>query len=70
MYIKRRNFEILVIYNINGSTLYISRRIYALWTKIPQDPVFLIGFATEKWRGRPLYTNNNNFITHWLVTKG
>jgi hypothetical protein len=28
-YIKRRNFEILVMYNINGGMLYMSRRTCA-----------------------------------------
>jgi hypothetical protein len=69
MYIERRNFEILVTHYINGGTSYMSRRTYALRTKILQDTDFLLGFATETWRGHLLKANDDNFITRWLVVK-
>jgi hypothetical protein len=70
MYIERRNFEVSAIHNIDGGTSCMSGRTCALLTKILKDPAFFTGFATEKWRGRSLNADDDNFITRWLVIKG
>lgn len=69
-YIERRNFEVSATHNIDGGTSCMSGRTCALRTKILQDPAFFMGFATEKWRGRPLNADDDNFVTRWLVAKG
>ena len=70
MYIERRNFEVSATHNIDGGTSCMSGRTCALPTKILQDPAFSMGFATEKWRGRSLNADDDNFVTRWLVAKG
>jgi hypothetical protein len=44
VYLKRRNFEILAIYGINGGTLYMSGRTYVILTRAVKNRVFLSGF--------------------------
>ena len=68
-YIERRNFEISATHNIDGGTSCMSGRTCALRTPILQDPLFLEGFATEKWRGHTLYADDDNYVTRWLVAK-
>ncbi|KAI6709034.1 hypothetical protein JHW43_008453 [Diplocarpon mali] len=54
VYIERRNFEISATHYIDGGTSYSD---------------FLLGFATEIWRGHLLKADDDNFITRWLVAK-
>jgi hypothetical protein len=69
VYIERRNFEISATHYIDGGTSCMSGRTCALRTKILQDSDFLLGFATETWRGHLLKADDDNFITRWLVAK-
>jgi hypothetical protein len=69
VYIERRNFEISATHYIDGGTSCMSGRTYALRTKILQDSDFLLGFATETWRGHLLKADDDNFIIRWLVAK-
>ncbi|CAL3963696.1 unnamed protein product [Diplocarpon coronariae] len=69
VYIERRNFEISATHYIDGGTSCMSGRTCALRTKILQDSDFLLGFATEIWRGHLLKADDDNFITRWLVAK-
>ena len=69
VYIERRNFEISATHYIDGGTSCMSGRTCALRTEILQDDDFLLGFATETWRGHLLKADDDNFITRWLVAK-
>lgn len=69
VYIERRNFEISATHYIDGGTSCMSGRTCALRTNILQDSDFLLGFATETWRGHLLKADDDNLITRWLVAK-
>jgi hypothetical protein len=69
-YIERRNFEISATHNIDGGTSYMSGRTCAFRTQTLQDPTFLQRYVTEKWGGRLLNADDDNFVTRWLVSKG
>ncbi len=67
-YIQRRNFEVSATHNIDGGTSCMSGRTFALRTQILKDPKFISGFVNEKWGGRCLNADDDNFITRWLVS--
>jgi hypothetical protein len=69
-YIKRRNFEILATLHIDGRILYLSGRVAAVRMEIIQPEDFIIGYIIETWLGKPLNSNNDNFVTRFLVAKG
>jgi cellulose synthase/poly-beta-1,6-N-acetylglucosamine synthase-like glycosyltransferase len=69
-YIERRNFEISATHNIDGGTSCMSGRTCAFRTQTLQDPTFLQRYVTEKWGGRLLNADDDNFVTRWLVSKG
>jgi hypothetical protein len=68
-YIERRNFEISATHNIDGGTSCMFGRTCALRTQILSDPLFLMGFARENWRGYTLYADDDNYVTRWVVAK-
>ncbi|KHN94249.1 Glycosyl transferase, family 2 [Metarhizium album ARSEF 1941] len=66
-YIERRNFEISATHNIDGGTSCMSGRTAAYRTEVLNDPFFMEGFKTEKWGDKILNTDDDNFVTRWLV---
>jgi hypothetical protein len=48
VYLEQCNFEILAIYGINGGTLCMSSRTYAILTRAVKNRVFLSGFWGER----------------------
>ncbi|KFG78410.1 putative polysaccharide synthase Cps1 [Metarhizium anisopliae] len=66
-YIERRNFEITATHNIDGGTSCMSGRTVAYRTEILKGHDFLSEFQNEKWGEGTLNTDDDNFITRWLV---
>ena len=69
-YIERRNFEIRATSNIDGGLSCLSGRTAAIRTLILKNKRFIIAYCEEKWSGKILNTDDDNFITRWLVTHG
>jgi cellulose synthase/poly-beta-1,6-N-acetylglucosamine synthase-like glycosyltransferase len=69
-YIERRNFEISATSHIDGRISCLSGRTAAVRTEILQSEDFIIGYITETWLGRPLNSDDDNFVTRFLVAKG
>jgi cellulose synthase/poly-beta-1,6-N-acetylglucosamine synthase-like glycosyltransferase len=69
-YIQRRNFEISATSHIDSKVSCLSGRLAAIQTEILQSDQFMIGYITEKWRGKSLNADDDNFITQLLFTKG
>jgi len=69
-YIERRNFEISATSRMDGRISCLSGRTAAIRTKILQDEEFKTGYVTETWLGKRLNTDDDNFITRFLVAKG
>jgi hypothetical protein len=71
LYIERRNFETRATYAMDGGTSCLSGRTVAYRSAILKDQAFMFGFTHEMWRGRyRLKTDDDNFITRWLVNHG
>jgi hypothetical protein len=66
-YVERRNFEISATHNIDGGTSCMSGRTGAYRTEILKSSDFLRNFKHEKWGTYILNTDDDNFITRWLV---
>ncbi|KUJ08688.1 glycosyltransferase family 2 protein [Mollisia scopiformis] len=69
-YIERRNFEISATHGIDGGTSCMSGRTCAFRREILQNPLFLVGFETERWGQYQLNADDDNFVTRWLVSNG
>ncbi|KAH8799643.1 glycosyltransferase family 2 protein [Xylogone sp. PMI_703] len=69
-YIERRNFEISATHWIDGGTSCMSGRTHALRALIVKNPPFQSGFLEERWGKRPLYADDDNFVTRWLTEYG
>jgi cellulose synthase/poly-beta-1,6-N-acetylglucosamine synthase-like glycosyltransferase len=69
-YIQRRNFEISATSHIDGKISCLSGRVAAIRTEILQSNEFMTGYITEKWRGKPLNADDDNFVTRLLFAKG
>jgi hypothetical protein len=66
-YIERRNFEITATSNMDGGLSCLSGRTAAFRTHILTDNRFINSYCNELWRGKVLNTDDDNFITRWLV---
>jgi len=69
-YIQRRNFEISATSHIDGKISCLSGRVAAIRTEILRSNEFMTGYVTEKWRGKPLNADDDNFVTRHLFAKG
>ncbi|KAI9764411.1 MAG: hypothetical protein M1840_008434 [Geoglossum simile] len=71
LYLERRNFEISATTHLDGGVSCLSGRTVAYRTHILQDPEFTYGFPHEYWLGKyQLNTDDDNFITRWMVSHG
>jgi cellulose synthase/poly-beta-1,6-N-acetylglucosamine synthase-like glycosyltransferase len=71
LYLERRNFEISATTHLDGGVSCLSGRTVAYRTHILQDQEFTYGFTHEHWlRKYQLNTDDDNFITRWMVSHG
>jgi cellulose synthase/poly-beta-1,6-N-acetylglucosamine synthase-like glycosyltransferase len=69
-YIERRNFEIAATSHIDGGISCLSGRTAAVRTNILQRNDFVEGYINERWQGKILNTDDDNFVTRYLVANG
>ncbi|KAI9733370.1 MAG: hypothetical protein M1834_003454 [Cirrosporium novae-zelandiae] len=67
-YIERRNFEISATSHIDGGISCLSGRTSGIRTGIIQSNEFLLGYANERWLGRQLKPDDDNYVTRFLVS--
>jgi len=67
-YLIRRNFDIAACTHMDGHLPCLSGRTVAYRTDIIQDPEFTMEFAQETWRAHQLNTDDDNFLTRWMVS--
>ncbi|ORY14153.1 polysaccharide synthase Cps1p [Clohesyomyces aquaticus] len=71
IYLQRRNFDCTACNYMDGGLPCLSGRAVAYRSEILQDPNFTHGFTHERWGGdRFLNTDDDNFITRWLFSRG
>ncbi|KAI9768148.1 MAG: hypothetical protein M1839_004175 [Geoglossum umbratile] len=68
IYIERRNFEIVATTNIDGGLSCLSGRTLIVRAEIVKAPDFIQGYTSERWQGRLLNTDDDNFVTRWLFS--
>jgi cellulose synthase/poly-beta-1,6-N-acetylglucosamine synthase-like glycosyltransferase len=69
-YIERRNFEISATSHMDSKISCLSGRLAAIRTEILRSDQFMTSYVTEKWRGKPLNADDDNFVTRLLSAKG
>ena len=74
-YLMRRNFDCASCNHIDGGLPCLSGRTVAYRTKIINDDEFMYGFTNETWGllnrdDYKLNTDDDNFLTRWLVNGG
>ena len=69
-YIERRNFEISATSHMDGKISCLSGRLAVIRTEIFRSDQFMTSYVTEKWRGKPLNADDDNFVTRLLFAKG
>ena len=69
-YIERRNFEISATSHMDGGISCLSGRTAALRTEVIQSNAFMEGYVNEKWLGKRLKPDDDNFVTRWLFAHG
>ncbi|CRK17469.1 hypothetical protein BN1723_016421 [Verticillium longisporum] len=57
-------------FGADEDTWVLVGRAQAIRGDILRDPAFLHGFVNETWRGVPIRTGNDAFITRWVVAQG
>lgn len=70
IYVLRRNQETKATSSIDGALSCLSGRTFAIRTFIAKQPWFGEDYLGEKWRGRPLNPDDDNFITRFLFDGG
>jgi hypothetical protein len=70
LYITRRNQETMATSRIDGGLSCLSGRTLAIRTAIVKQTWFCKAYLGEKWRGRPLNPDDDNFITRWVFDGG
>lgn len=73
LYLERHNFEIAATNHVDGGVFVLSGRTSAHQTAILQDPDFIHGFLNDyTFFGLvgPLHSDDDNFITRWMVNHG
>jgi Glycosyltransferase like family 2 len=69
-YIRRRNFEISATTYMDGSISCLSGRTQIIRTSIIRGEDFIESYTNERFNGRLLNTDDDNFITRWLFSHG
>lgn len=74
-YLMRRNFDCASCNHIDGGLPCLSGRTVAYRTRIINDDAFMYGFTNETWGllnrdDYKLNTDDDNFLTRWLVNHG
>ena len=71
LYLERRNFDCAATTNVDGGIVCMSGRTVAYRTEILQDRASMHAFTNETWFGKnQLNADDDNFITHWMVSHG
>ncbi|KAI1299769.1 polysaccharide synthase [Xylaria venustula] len=69
-YIQRRNFEIAATSHIDGGISCLSGRTAAYRREFLQSEDCMEGYVNERWGGKLLNTDDDNYLTRLLVAKG
>lgn len=70
LYIERRNFDCAATVYMDGGIPCISGRTAAYRTSILKDSDFIRDFSTESWAGNTLHSDDDNFLTRWVDSRG
>ena len=69
-YLQRRVFENLATLSIDGSILCQSGRFGIFPARLIQNPEFLDGYTSERWNGKMLYADDDNYVTRYILRHG
>jgi hypothetical protein len=63
------NGECAATSRIDGAMSCVSGRTVAFRTEILNNEGFLSAYCSEKWRGKPLNKDDDNFITRYFLSR-